>query len=251
MQVILLAAGMGLRLGPLTRTTPKAMVPLKGRPLIDHTLPQLLSNKRVSEVLVVGGFEFESLERHLKGNYVSFGDRIRLLRNRDFTKGNLTTAATALPAIEGSFLLCNVDHLYSEATWRFILQERQQVTIFCDFFRDFAADEMKVCLDDSRRLQTMSKQLTEYDAAYVGLTYIPSLEVLAYRQAFQKAADRFGDKAVVEQVLPEMAALGHEIQVVPFDQHRWYEVDTREDLASAERAIDQEITDDLEKGKWV
>jgi choline kinase len=227
------------------------MVPLHGQPLIDHTLPHLLSNKRVSEVLVVGGFEFENLERHLREKYVPFGDRLRLLKNPDFTKGNLTTALTALPSVEGSFLLCNVDHLYSEATWRFILQEREQVTIFCDFFREFAADEMKVFLDDAKRLQAMSKQLTEYDAAYVGLTYVPALEVSAYRHAFQKAADRFGDKAVVEQVLPEMAAMGHEIQVVPFDKHRWYEVDTREDLALAERALVQEIPGDLEKGKWV
>jgi choline kinase len=251
MQIILLAAGMGLRLGPLTRTTPKAMVPLQGMPLIDHTLPHLLSNKRVSEILVVGGFEFEMLEDHLHNNYVPFGDRLRILRNRDFTKGNLSTANAALPSIEGSFLLCNVDHLYSEATWRFILQEREQVTIFCYFFRDFAADEMKVCLDESKRLEAMSKDLTEYDAAYVGLTYVPSLEVPAYRQAFQKASDRFGDRAVVEQVLPEMANLGHEIQVIPFDQHRWYEVDTREDLSKAEAAIDREITGGLEKGKWV
>lgn len=251
MQVVLLAAGMGLRLGPLTRTTPKAMVPLNGRPLIDHTLPHLLSNKRVSEVLVVGGFEFEMLEQHLENHYGAFGDRIQLLKNRDFTKGNLTTAGTALPSIEGSFLLCNVDHLYSEATWRFILQEREQVTIFCDFFRDFAPDEMKVLLDENKRLQAMSKSLTDFDAAYVGLTYVPALEGVAYRQAFQKAAERFGDPAVVEQVLPEMADLGHEILVVPFDQHRWYEVDTREDLSLAEQAIDRELTGDLEKGKWV
>ncbi|KAB2838977.1 NTP transferase domain-containing protein, partial [bacterium] len=52
MQVVLLAAGMGLRLGHLTRALPKALIRLNGKPLIDYTLPRLLANKRVEEVIV-------------------------------------------------------------------------------------------------------------------------------------------------------------------------------------------------------
>lgn len=251
MQVILLAAGMGLRLGPLTRTTPKAMVPLNGRPLIDYTLPSLLANKRVSEVLVVGGFEFDILNDHLRRHYAPFGDRLRVLCNSDFTKGNLHTACRALEKIEGSFLICNVDHLYGEETWRFILQEREQVALFCDFFREFAPDEMKVQLDDDKRLVGMSKTLSQYDCAYVGLTYIPSPELTAYRRAVQNILAQVGDPAVVEQVLPEMAREGHEIRIIPFDQHRWYEVDTREDLTLAESEMPQMITGAMEEGRWV
>ena len=239
MQVIVLAAGMGLRLGHLTRATPKALIPLNGLPLMDYTLPHLLANKQVHEVIVVGGFEFNLLESHIHQNYGLFGDRIRIVQNPHFTKGNLYSLEAALPFLEDDFLIANVDHLFQEKTWKFILQKRQKVTIFCDFWRDFAPDEMKVLLDEKKKLIQMSKTLNDYDCAYVGLTYIPGSSLDKYREAFHGIAKEIGDKAVVENVLPQLAKIGTEIQITAFDKHAWHEVDTREDLKKAEVALSQ------------
>jgi len=237
MQVVLLAAGMGLRLGHLTRALPKALIRLNGKPLIDYTLPRLLANKRVEEVIVVGGFEHGNLERHLDENYSLFGDRLRLVENRAFTRGNLYTMEAALPYLSSSFLVCNVDHVFSEKTWAFILQERPEPAIFCDFLRSLAEDEMKVLLDADKRVVDMAKTLQSYDAGYVGLTYMTADKIELYREALAETASARGDKAVVENVLPVMAAQGEAIRVIPFDKNVWYEVDTREDLAKAEAAL--------------
>lgn len=237
MQVVLLAAGMGLRLGHLTRALPKAMIGLQGRPLIDHTLPHLLANRRVEEVIVVGGFEYEVLAEHLEARYAMFGDRLRILRNPDFIKGNLYTLEKALPFLSSSFLLCNVDHVFSQSTWSFILQERESSRIFCDFFRSLAEDEMKVSLDEEKYLQKISKSLQLYDAGYVGLTYITISQLGAYRQAVSDTAQRFAEKAVVENILQVMADQGEKVGVVPFDRHKWHEIDTREELNKAESAL--------------
>ncbi|MFO1462584.1 MAG: NTP transferase domain-containing protein [bacterium] len=246
MQVVLLAAGMGLRLGHLTRALPKALIRLNGKPLIDYTLPRLLASKRVEEVIVVGGFEHGNLERHLDEHYSLFGDRLRLVENRQFTRGNLYTMEAALPYLSSSFLVCNVDHVFSEATWAFILQERAAPTIFCDFLRPLAEDEMKVLLDADKRLVNMSKTLESYDAGYVGLTYMTSDRVELYREALAETAQAFGDKAVVENVLPLLASQGEAIRVVSFDKNVWHEVDTREDLAKAEAALRALEAEDLE-----
>jgi len=237
MQVVLLAAGMGLRLGPLTRTTPKAMIHLNEKPLVDYTLAPLLANKKVTEVIVVGGFEFSSLKSHIEKNYSPFGDRVRVVRNSQFTKGNLYTLCAALPYLEGSFLICNVDHIYQEDTWRFILQEREEAAIFCDFFRDFQADEMKVLLDENKNLVEMAKDLEDFDCCYVGLTYVPASRSADYQRAIHKTIKAFGDKALVENVLPLLAGLKNKIQVIPFDRHQWYEIDTRKDLAQAQDSL--------------
>lgn len=237
MQVVLLAAGMGLRLGHLTRALPKAMIRLQGRPLIDHTLPHLLANRRVEEVIVVGGFEHAVLSEHLEQHYGMFGDRLRLLKNSDFIKGNLYTLEKALPFLDSSFLLCNVDHVFQENTWSFILQERESSRIFCDFFRPLAEDEMKVSLDEEKHLQKISKSLQSYDAGYVGLTYIACSQLAAYQEAVRHAVQQFGEKAVVENVLQVLADQGQKIGVVPFDRYKWHEIDTREELNKAESAL--------------
>jgi len=246
MQVVLLAAGMGLRLGHLTRALPKALIRLNGLPLIDYTLPRLMANKRVEEVIVVGGFEFDNLRQHLEENYSLFGDRLRLVENRQFTRGNLYTMEAALPYLSSSFLLCNVDHVFSEKTWAFILQERAVPSIFCDFLRALAEDEMKVLLDDEKHVVNMSKTLETFDAGYVGLTYVTADRFELYREALAETAQRVGDKAVVENILPMMASQGEAIHVVPFDKNVWYEVDTREDLAKAETALRALESDELE-----
>ena len=245
MQVVLLAAGMGLRLGPLTRTTPKALIDLNGQALIDYTLPHLLSNKQVHEVIVAGGFEFNLLKSHLESHYAPFGDRIRLVRNFNFTKGNIFTLGAALPFVEGSFLLCNVDHIFHENTWKDILVERPQVSIFCDFLREFQDDEMKVLLDEDKKLMGMSKTMTEYDGAYVGLTQVSKESSHSYHQAFEQAIQEHGDKAVVENILPIFSREGGAVGVIPFDKNTWYEVDTREDLARAEAALNSNDLEDL------
>lgn len=247
MQVVLLAAGMGLRLGHLTRALPKALIQLNGKPLIDYTLPRLLANKRVEEVIVVGGFEHANLQRHVEAQYSLFGDRLRLVENRAFTRGNLYTMEAALPYLSSSFLICNVDHVFSEATWSFILQERPEPLIFCDFLRSLAEDEMKVLLDGDKKVVDMSKTLEIFDAGYVGLTYMTAEKIELYREALGETAALRGEKAVVENVLPVMASQGEAIHVIPFDKNVWYEVDTREDLAKAEaalRAMEAEGTSD-------
>lgn len=51
MKALLLSAGLGTRLRPLTNTIPKCLVPIQGRPLIEYWL-ELLSNSGVSDILV-------------------------------------------------------------------------------------------------------------------------------------------------------------------------------------------------------
>ena len=74
MQVIILAAGMGKRLGDLTKDNTKCMVRVNGTPLIDRMLDQL-SRQNLSRVVIVVGYEGEKLRRYI-GN--RFDDRLKI-----------------------------------------------------------------------------------------------------------------------------------------------------------------------------
>ena len=68
MQAIILAAGMGKRLGDLTRNNTKCMVKVNDVPLIDRALTQL-SRLDLSRVILVIGYEGEKLRAHVGESY--------------------------------------------------------------------------------------------------------------------------------------------------------------------------------------
>lgn len=68
MQAIILAAGMGKRLGDLTRNNTKCMVKVNGVALIDRLLTQL-SKLNIKRVIIVIGYEGQKLKDYIGYNY--------------------------------------------------------------------------------------------------------------------------------------------------------------------------------------
>ncbi|TAN59481.1 nucleotidyltransferase family protein, partial [bacterium] len=76
MKALILAAGYGTRLYPLTKKYPKALLPVGTRPLIDYIIDKLSGIKSISEVIVVTNDKFFS-------NFASWAKRSRL-KSRGF-----------------------------------------------------------------------------------------------------------------------------------------------------------------------
>ena len=109
-QAMILAAGLGTRLNPLTDTMPKALVPVGGMPLIDRTVTRLQGFGYDSFVVNIHHFA-EDIRRHVAMQdyypYVQFSDESDLLLE---TGGGLKKAAP-LFADDAPILIHNVDIL--------------------------------------------------------------------------------------------------------------------------------------------
>lgn len=102
MQVVILAGGLGTRLGPLTRTTPKPMVPVKGVPYLEHQL-RLLGRQGLTDIVLLTGYLGEQIEE-----YFGDGDRmgLRLRYSREFEPlGTGGALRQARPLLEEAFLV--------------------------------------------------------------------------------------------------------------------------------------------------
>ncbi|MCB2067768.1 MAG: nucleotidyltransferase family protein [Erythrobacter sp.] len=105
---MVLAAGLGKRMRPLTATQPKPMVRVAGKPLIDHSLDRL-AEAGVARVVVNVHYLPDALEAHLKGRkapQVSISDERELLLE---TGGGMVKAAGQLP---DPFFCLNSDNLW-------------------------------------------------------------------------------------------------------------------------------------------
>ena len=75
---VILAAGRGTRMGALTDLTPKPLLPLKGRPIIEHILTGLRA-AGVDETVIITGYRGEQIETYL-GNGTRLGMRLSYRR---------------------------------------------------------------------------------------------------------------------------------------------------------------------------
>ena len=108
---MVLAAGLGSRMRPLTDTTPKPLVPLAGRPLLDHVLDRL-SAAGISKVIVNVHYLADQIEQHVRGRsqpeIIVSDERDALLE----TGGGVVRARSLLGS--APFIIHNSDSVWIE-----------------------------------------------------------------------------------------------------------------------------------------
>jgi len=102
LRAVVLAGGLGTRLGPLAEGLPKAMVPVGGRPFLDYVVQQL-AGQGFKEILLLVGYRAELLEAHF-GEGSPWGIRIRYSRESE-PMGTGGALHLAREFIQGPFLL--------------------------------------------------------------------------------------------------------------------------------------------------
>lgn len=116
---MVLAAGLGKRMRPLTDKIPKPMVPLAGRPLVDHALDRLCE-AGIGQAVVNVHYRAEVLEAHIAARNASGrGPQVSLSDERGLLLETGGGVLKALPLLgDGPFLICNSDTTWLECGTR-------------------------------------------------------------------------------------------------------------------------------------
>ena len=103
MKAVILAAGKGTRMRPLTEDTPKPLLPVAGKPIIQHNID--LIKDIVDEVIVVAGYEIEQFEEY-------FSERDVTVIEQEEARGTADAALQARDHLDGRTLIMNGDDIY-------------------------------------------------------------------------------------------------------------------------------------------
>ena len=120
MQVVILAAGEGTRMRPLTEQRAKPMLPVAGRPMVEH-VAQSAAAAAVDELIVVVGYEGQRVREYL-GDSVG-GTPVRYVEQTE-QNGTADAVWQAREHLDGPFAVLNGDSLYEETDIERLFENR-------------------------------------------------------------------------------------------------------------------------------
>ncbi|WP_163575909.1 phosphocholine cytidylyltransferase family protein [Halomonas faecis] len=242
MKAIILAAGQGTRLLPLTYHTPKCLVELAGKPLLEHQLATL-RGAGINDIHVVAGYCAEQLDRP---------DITRHL-NPDYASTNMVSTLFAADVImtgEEDVIISYGDIVYEASVLQTLMECNAPICLAVDTeWKAYWAARMDDPLEDAEtlkmvegnRVTELGKEPRSYDdiqGQYTGLIKIRADHVNQLLQAWRgmdKAA-RYDGKdyanMYMTSFLQHLIDSGWEVRAVQIE-NGWAEVDCQKDLQVA------------------
>jgi len=237
---ILLSAGQGSRMLPLTAERPKCLIDFSGKSLIAWQI-EMLARGGVKRIDVVTGFKTDMVDAHL----AQIADP-RVTITTQFNPfyqvaDNLGSCWIARQAMEGDFLILNGDTLVSEE----IVHKVQQgngwpIAVTVDVKDAYDSDDMKVNRSPNGRLNRIGKTLTaaESNAESIGFLAFRGEGAALFREAVRQAMRTpEGVQHWYLKVIDSLAPTG-KVGTLSIEGLGWGEVDFLNDIEAATRLTD-------------
>lgn len=232
---MILCAGQGRRLLPLTEFLPKCLLRIAGRPVLEWQLRALAANG-ISDVTVVTGFGADAVEQSLH-RMGPVGGGVRTLFNPFFAvSDNLGSCFLARGLLRDSdAVLLNGDTLFKPAILHRALRAPDApITVTIDRKAAYDADDMKVSVEGTR-LRAIGKTLRpeETDGESIGLLLFRGRGGTAFTDGVEAGIrEPDGLRRWYLSVIDSLAR-GGGVRVASIEGLAWGEIDYPDDIARA------------------
>jgi choline kinase len=231
MNLIILAAGLGQRLWPLTKNRPKILVDLGGITLLDHQIENIRRNEaQIEKVIFVLGYRAKMVEKRLVSSQQS--KKIEVIEFDGYAKcNNLMSLWQARNYMKDDFIIINGDNVFHPSALEKLISGDKEACLMIVKRDKYVDADMKVYLKEGQ-LKQVSKKLDNERADGI------SIGIMRFKA---DAAKRFCEKLTQfandpnyakEYYLRVVEALAEEIpihtEVIP--NEFWTDIDDENDL---------------------
>ena len=240
MQALMLAAGMGKRLGKYTENATKCMVPVNGKTLIEYAIESLIEAK-IKRLTLVVGYKKEVLKDFLKDKYKEI--EINYIDNDVYdTTNNIYSLYLAKDVLaQDDTILLESDLIFNKDIIKEIIEDKNPNLAVVSPFETWM-DGTCALIDDQNVIKGIlgkaefnwdktnhyykTVNIYKFSKEFATTVYMPFLK--AYQTAY-------GKNEYYETVLKVISFLGNStFKAHSVDGSRWYEIDDPADLAIAE-----------------
>ncbi len=232
MKAIILAAGYGSRLRPITDNLPKCMVEVNNVKIIEKQLSNLIRNGiELKDIIVVTGYKSDKLKNYINEIYKG----VNIVENKVYESTNnmYSLYLTKEYVKDDNFILMNADVYYEEAIIKELLENDFENLIVCDD-GIYIEESMKI-VKNGNVITNISKAITKEDA------YGVSIDVYKLSKQSGKKLFSIIDKIInVDKNLNSWTEVALDMLLKEEEFHsldikyNWVEIDNHEDLKHAE-----------------
>ena len=232
---VVLAAGDGGRLRPMTLSTPKTLLQVGGRPLIHQTLEALLS-VGIREIAVVVGYDAHKVMSALMGSASDVS--LEFIENPDWQGGNALSMHVASTFVDGQpFVLCMGDHIVSREILAALVATDGEANVLCVDSQPWHSsqinDATRVLVGPEGYIVDIGKELTAWNAVDVGVFKLDSRVF----SATEYLKTRQGMDVELSDVVRLFGERNNPFATCDVTGHFWADIDTPEDYQTVDRLI--------------
>lgn len=237
-RAIILSAGQGRRLLPLTENKPKCLLVVAGRSILQWQLDALLATG-IEEIRIITGFHSDHVEE-LVSNVYGHVPGIQIIFNPFFNvSDNLASCWLARTEMEGDFLLINGDTVFEPAVLERVMGSGSApVTLAVDVKTSYDEDDMKVSLHGAS-VRGVSKILSveQTHAESIGMLYFRETGASRFRESLELAMrEPAGVRSWFLSVVDNLAKQDL-VRACHISGERWAEIDFIADIDAAEKLL--------------
>ena len=240
MQALILAAGMGRRLGDLTKGNTKCMVKVNGVTLIDRVLSQL-SKLPINRVVIVIGYEGQKLKEYVGDKYM--GKDIVYVENPIYDKtNNIYSLALAKDYLtQDDTILLESDLIFEDSLFDLLLNDPNPNVALVAKYETWMDGTMVRLDKENNIINFVPKKAFRYEDTDL---YYKTVNVYKFSKDFSihqyvpflnAYCEALGNNEYYEQVLRVITLLDNcNLKARPLEGQKWYEIDDIQDLDIAE-----------------
>ena len=238
MKALILAAGFGKRLWPITKTIPKSMIEVNGTPLLVNTLNNLTQLGIYDIGIVVGhmaDFIKKSIGTEWNGAKISYYDNDRFLETN-----NVASLFKAVDFCNDDMLMLECDIYYKKEVLEKLIASEGDCCILVSRFNQRTMDGSVINLGDNNSMELIlgkwQNENFDYSQAYktVNMYRFKKDFIGKYMTLIEWYVNLMGENSYYEKVLGMLMYLREcDIRIVEVSESMWAEIDNADDLNQA------------------
>ena len=234
MQAIILAAGLSKRLRPLTDTTPKCLLKIGSKTILEMTIENIL-NSGINDIVMVTGYRENMIKDFIKNKYPELN--IAYLTNSDYENNNNSYSLwMAKEKITGDCILLDSDILFDYRIITRLLNSEHNNCLAVNSNHKLGEEEIKVIVDSTNKILHIGKEIDPLKSIgeSIGIErfsidfFLKLGEVLDRKIVKEQNVNEF-----YEASFQELTDKGNGIFAVDVSDYKCMEIDTIDDLEKA------------------